>query len=393
MKSNGISFKQFNRIAPIIIRSRKPIMGHGPHGIGKSALAYQLADKLADILGDDFKAEWGDDYVFPVVERRASQMADTGDVIGVPEPVDSSWGRKTTFAPMGWFLQACNEPCILFVDELDRGNSDVRQAFMELTDSRKIAGHTLHPDTIIIGMVNGGDHDEQNVYQVAEMDPAESDRWWHCNLQPTVEDWLTWADGKISPIVREFIRDNSKHLEHDGTIEPHKVYPSRRSWDHFDRALKQSADAGLDLLSAGEDGRLSSDLILVGEGFIGNEAAIKFHEYVETYAKQVSVADILAGNRRDIIEAWTVNEADAMLEKLADSDLVKDTELSTDEIENIGWFVHTIPCELAMKAWSKLTTANDPMVTRLWGTVVDAESGKTFGRYIAEVSGNVQEGE
>ena len=198
MKSNGISFKQFNRIAPIVIRSRKPIMGHGPHGIGKSALAYQLADKLADILGDDFKAEWGDDYVFPVVERRASQMADTGDVIGVPEPEDSSWGRKTTFAPMGWFLQACNEPCILFVDELDRGNSDVRQAFMELTDSRKIAGHTLHPDTIIIGMVNGGSHDEQNAYQVAEMDPAESDRWWHCNLQPTVEDWLDWADGNVT---------------------------------------------------------------------------------------------------------------------------------------------------------------------------------------------------
>ena len=78
MKKNGISFKQFNRIAPTIIRSRKPIMGHGPHGIGKSALAYQLADKLADILGDDFKSVWGDGYIFPVIERRASQMASTG---------------------------------------------------------------------------------------------------------------------------------------------------------------------------------------------------------------------------------------------------------------------------------------------------------------------------
>ena len=390
MKNNGISFKQFNRIAPIVIRSRKPIMGHGPHGIGKSALAYQLADKLADILGDDFKAEWGDDYVFPVVERRASQMADTGDVIGVPEPEDSSWGRKTTFAPMGWFLQACNEPCILFVDELDRGNSDVRQAFMELTDSRKIAGHTLHPDTIIIGMVNGGSHDEQNAYQVAEMDPAESDRWWHCNLQPTVEDWLDWADGNVTPIVREFIRDNAKHLEHDGAIEPHKVYPSRRSWHHFDRALRQSADAGFDLLSAGEDGRLSSDLILVGEGFVGNEAAIKFHDYVETYAKQVSVDDVLSGRRRDIIEAWTVNEADAMLEKLAESDRVKEgANLTDDEVAAIGWFVYTIPCELAMKAWGKLTKANDPLTTRLWSKVVGDD--KTFGRYIAEVCGNLTE--
>jgi len=391
MKKNGISFKQFNRIAPTIIRSRKPIMGHGPHGIGKSALAYQLADKLADILGDDFKSVWGDGYIFPVIERRASQMADTGDVIGVPEPIDSDWGRKTTMAPMGWFLQACNEPCILFVDELDRGNSDVRQAFMELTDSRKIAGHTLHPDTIIIGMVNGGSHDEQNVYQVAEMDPAESDRWWHCNLQPSLQDWLDWADGKVSPLVREFIQDNAKHLEHDGgELEPHKVYPSRRSWDHFDRALRQSKEAGDDLLACGEDGRLSSDLILIGEGFVGNEAAIKFHEYVETYSKQVSVEDVLAGRRGDIIKDWSVNECDAMLEKIADSHLVKDNaKLNDVELLNLGKFIHTIPCELAMKAWKRLTVANDPAVIALWDKGVDESGEKTFGRYIAEVSGNV----
>ena len=86
MSTQGISFEQFTKIAPYIIRSRKPIMGHGRHGIGKSELVYQLADKLAGILGDDFISKYGLDYVFPVVERRASQMADTGDVIGVPEP-------------------------------------------------------------------------------------------------------------------------------------------------------------------------------------------------------------------------------------------------------------------------------------------------------------------
>ena len=39
----GISFKQFGIVAPHIIKSRKPIMGHGKHGIGKSKLVYQLA--------------------------------------------------------------------------------------------------------------------------------------------------------------------------------------------------------------------------------------------------------------------------------------------------------------------------------------------------------------
>ena len=94
-------------------------------------------------------------------------MADTGDVIGVPEPSDSEFGRVTNFAPMGWFAQACHVPCILFFDEVDRANNDVRQSLMELCDSRKIAGHYLHPDTIIIAMVNGGSHDDANAYQVS----------------------------------------------------------------------------------------------------------------------------------------------------------------------------------------------------------------------------------
>ncbi len=128
---------------------------------------------------------------------------------------------------------------------------------------------------------------------------------------------------------------------------------------------------------------------MVGEGFVGNEAAIKFHEYVETYSKQVSVEDVLAGRRGDIIKAWSVNECDSMLEKIADSHLVKDNaKLNDDELLNLGKFIHTIPCELAMKAWKRLTMANDPAVIALWDKGVDESGDKTFGRYIAEVSGN-----
>ena len=65
MATHGISFEQFGKIAPYILRSRKPIMGHGKHGIGKSELVYQLADKLAGILGAEFTTKYGKDYVFP----------------------------------------------------------------------------------------------------------------------------------------------------------------------------------------------------------------------------------------------------------------------------------------------------------------------------------------
>jgi len=380
MATQGISFSQFAQVAPHILRTRKPIMGHGAHGIGKSAIVYQLADKLAGILGlEDPK------YVYPVIERRASQMADTGDVIGVPEPQDSDYGRITTFAPMSWFARACNEPCIMFFDEVDRANNDVRQSLMELTDSRKIAGHTLHPDTVIVAMVNGGSHDENNAYQVSELDPAEHDRWWHVNLEPTVTDWLDWGQGRLTDMVWNFINDNKEHLEHKGEIDPNKVYPSRRSWHHFDKCIQDSKGAGSNLLEC-DDGKLPMTLYFIGEGFIGQEASIAFKDYVEKYETQVSVEDVLAGKKQNLIKKFQVNDSNAMIDKLAASEELKNG-LSTEQIANLAKFIYSIQAELAMKAWEKLTNVNPQVVKELWAT--DVAEGLNFGGYVAQIVGDI----
>jgi len=379
MATQGISFAQFSKIAPRIIRSRKPVMGHGRHGIGKSEIVYQLAPKLAGILGPDFTQKWGEDYLFPIVERRASQMADTGDVIGVPEPKDSEYGRITSFAPMGWFAEACHKPCILFFDEVDRANNDVRQSLMELCDSRKIAGHYLHPDTIIVAMVNGGSHDESNAYQVSELDPAEHDRWWHVNLEPTVEDWIDWAKDRCDPLVVDFIRKNPKHLEHKGEIETHKVYPSRRSWAHFDKCIALDTEK---LLEPDEDKKISMDLYFIGEGFIGQEGSIAFRDFVETYERQVSVEDIFEGRCKEVINSFGINDANAMIDKISDSDLFKG-KLEDHQLKNVALFVSGISPELAMKAWEALTRANGDAISKMWS--INLPDGKSFGNYIASI--------
>ena len=377
----GISFKQFGIVAPHIIKSRKPIMGHGKHGIGKSELVYQLAPQAVHILG--LADKYGDDYVFPVVERRASQMADVGDVIGVPEPETTEHGRVTKFAPMTWFAQACSQPCILFFDEVDRANNDVRQSLMELTDSRKIAGHNLHPDTIVIAMVNGGTHDTNNSYQVSELDPAEHDRWRHVDLEPTVEDWISWANDNCHPMTVDFIRNNPAHLEHEGEIEPHKVYPSRRSWAHFDKCLQMAELTGEKIF----DG--DSPLIyFIGDGYVGKEASIAFKNYLEKYERVITVEDVL-DNKKDL-SGLELNEANALIDKIADSDEFKDN-MSDERSHNLAKFVYNISAELAMKAWEKFTLVNPDSVTSMWEKVVDTEENLTFGNYIAKIAGSVQD--
>ena len=381
--TQGISFKVFQDIAPYIIRSRKPIMGHGRHGIGKSELVYQLAPRLVHVLG--LAEKYGEDYVYPVVERRASQMADVGDVIGVPEPEDTQHGRVTKFAPMTWFAQACHEPCILFFDEVDRANNDVRQSLMELTDSRKIAGQHLHPDTIIIAMVNGGSHDENQAYQVSELDPAEHDRWWHVNLEPTVEDWLSWAQNKCHPMIVDFIRNNATHLEHKGEMEPHKVYPSRRSWAHLDKCLQMCVTNGQDFFSGD-----AVEVHFIAEGFVGTEAAIKFKDYLEKYDRQITVEDVLDNKKPKLVDNLELNESNVMIDKIADSEIFKE-ELASERVENLARFVYGISAELAMKAWERLTLANPDNVTSMWEVIVDEDENTTFGNYIAKIAGSAKE--
>ena len=82
------------------------VLAKGPTGIGKSHIVHQIGDNLN----------------LPVIDRRLSQMTE-GDIIGLPELTDG----VTRFAPVDWFLRACNEPVILFFDELNRATIEVQQ--------------------------------------------------------------------------------------------------------------------------------------------------------------------------------------------------------------------------------------------------------------------------
>ena len=94
----AVDFKTFIQIAPIVAaqdgNAGFPILLRGRHGVGKSQVVYQTAERLG----------------LPVIERRASQMTE-GDLVGLP----STDGDTTSFNPPDWFAQACREPVALFL--------------------------------------------------------------------------------------------------------------------------------------------------------------------------------------------------------------------------------------------------------------------------------------
>jgi len=243
---------------------------------------------------------------------------------------------------------------------------EVRQGIFELTDSRKINGHYLHPDTVIIGAVNGGEHGSQ--YQVGEFDPAELDRWTVFDLEPTVEDFLDWAKGKVDEMIWDFINQNRKHLLHEDDYEPNKVYPTPRSWVRFDECAAKG-----DLLAPS-----SSDGILfnIAQAFIGLEGAVAFTDFRKSYERQVTIEHIIDDGDFEKVAEWGINEHSAMIEKFEAKNIFGE-KLEEKQVQNIVDYFAMLPSEPAMKLWiliGKDTSDQDNMVAIHQSTTSEGES-------------------
>lgn len=306
--------------AKIFAKSFHPVMFRGGHGKGKSEIVYQIGKELG----------------LPVEERRASQMTE-GDLLGLPDRGDND---TTTFLPPGWYKRACTEPVLLFFDEVDRAVTQVAQGIFEITDSRKIFGNHLHPETVVMAAVNSGSG--SNDYQVRTMDPAELDRWGVIDFTPSVEDWIAWADeNDVHHQVIGYIRTNPSMLENSGgDFEPNRVGPSRRSWTRFSRMIQDIEDMDVD-----NDHKMAM-IFNVGEATFGQEISLNFRNYIQN--NQIELAKILTDDRE--LERAMEAEMDIKLDiieqvkksKLNPKDDILEVNINAEEAKRIAKFAESL---------------------------------------------------
>ena len=197
--------------------STQNIMLVGKHGIGKS-----------EILTSYFN-----DKGMKVVTLFLGQMADPGDIIGIPSKVEKQDAKgkaisRTDFTPPYWFPQD-GQPIVLFLDELNRARPEILQTVMDLTLNRKLAGKALPEGSHVISAVNDGEE-----YQLTDLDPALVSRFNIYEFRPTVEEWLNWAAGQnLDERVINFIQDNPTWLDGDSTeYKGLDKSADRRAWKH-----------------------------------------------------------------------------------------------------------------------------------------------------------------
>lgn len=313
------------------------VLAKGPTGIGKSHIVHQVGDRLD----------------MEVIDRRLSQMTE-GDIIGLPELVDG----VTRFAPIDWFVRACNEPVILFFDELNRATIEVQQCAFQIVLDRELNGHKLHPDTRVYAAVNEGSE-----YQVTEMDPALLRRFFVTTLEPTVQDWLKWArkDNRIDALMISFIEKYPAHLRHTGQIQPGIVYPNPASWDRLNTSLEYADMQPLQ--SCGEN--YNPLFYSMCTGFLGVETTIAFVDYVKNHESKFSAEDILNDYTKvkGLVSALSTDKKNDLLNIIVT--YTTSNEVTVTQVQNACKFVNTCSDEMLVNFMNMIMeTKNLPTIRK-----------------------------
>lgn len=247
----------------------------GLHGIGKSAMVYQYAESRG----------------YRVEEIRVGLMADAGDLVGIQEFVkDLKTGQaiSTKHILPTWFMEAVVKveeasqsqvPVIIFIDELNRGHKDLLQAIFELVYDRSLKGVKMRKGCQVVAASNPPTGD----YQVLDFnDSAFQDRFCHIKLEPSVEEWITYAKETVpESAISDFIQEYPGMLE-DKSLESFDlkfVKPSRRSNIRIallERA-KPSSEIELELFM----------------GIIGLEPSLAYMKFRESNYKSIKAEQVL----------------------------------------------------------------------------------------------------
>jgi len=325
------------------------ILMRGPTGVGKSFLGKAIADEEAK----------------PFIDVRLSVMSE-GDVGGYPDIEGMKETGVMTFCMPSWFMRACSEPVVLMLDEMNRALPGVQQSAFQLVLDRELGNdkngvpYRLHPETRIVAAVNAGAE-----YDVNEMDPALLRRFWVCDIIPTAEDWIIWANNEgIDEILVDFIRQNPAHLRVDPTqVEPGTVAPNPASWHRLDSTYKHAGMAPVTVAGTRPDG-----FYALATGFVGTEAAIALTEFVEKYELVISAEDVLDRYEgiEDRITELTASGHSALIEKLADN--CKNVKWKARQAKNVARYAEALSGELMVSLWNACSkTQNLPNIKQLHG--------------------------
>lgn len=250
---------QLTELLTAYIPARLPVLITGRPGIGKS----DIVEQVAIATGHDLLIS------HPVVE-------DPTDSKGLPFP--SADGSTAKHLPFGDLEIAMNStrPLIWFLDDLGQASPAVQAAKMQLLLARRVGDHKLPPHVTFVAATN---RRSDNAGVTGILDPVISRFATVVELQPTIQDWTSWAvRNNVRPELIAFLRFRPDLLSVQKTTRDIENSPSPRSWGFVAKTISVVPPA-LELVSF--------------SGSVGQGAALELASFLQIFRQLPSPDAIL----------------------------------------------------------------------------------------------------
>jgi len=298
------------------------LVGH--HGKGKSQVIQQIAKE--DGVG--------------FIDLRLSTQ-ETGDLLGLPEIIRDHEGTPvaTTFMKPNWFPTEGRG--ILFLDEFNRAKKDVLQSMLQLVLDRQFHTHVLPEGWKIVAACNPETDDYPGL---AIDDKALIDRFCYIKFEPTVNEWLSFAESQgASPAILGFIRKQPEMLE--GKLEEFSldfVEPSRRSLLTLAKLHNKIKDNPL--------------FKEIAFGMIGITATAAMMKHIQENEVSISGMELLANyhGNKELIEKLVTNYRMDVLNTAIDEIVAKQDIIIQHHTNNLKPLLLAIPAEVGIKLYNLL---------------------------------------
>ncbi|MBK5239661.1 ATP-binding protein [Clostridium sp.] len=230
-----MNFKDTLQSVELVIETNEVPLIVGESGIGKTALAKELAEKkgwsLVIIDGNLLKE--GEIGGLPTVEDYSFKNV-TGQVTTKKSTV---YAIHTKLQEIDSLIHEGKE-VLLFIDEINRCEHTVQQELMNLILNRNINGYKLDNKVKIAAAMNPSSKYGEDVdYQVVDMDAAQENRFVWLYMESDSKSWLTWAtQNNLEGKVVEFISTFPEYLHSTEKEEQLKATP--RSFERVSKSYK-----------------------------------------------------------------------------------------------------------------------------------------------------------
>jgi energy-coupling factor transporter ATP-binding protein EcfA2 len=281
---------------PLWYESGASVYLKSPPGLGKTTTIMQAPKILSEATGKNIGC---------VVIQ--GPLLTPGDAIGYLMPRHCEDGTiESAYSQPYWFRTYENKHLsefdggIIFVDEMDKADTDVKKVLGECALSGRLGPHRLNGGWVLWG---AGNRSEDRSGSTKELDHLINRRM-EVDVQPDLESLLDWmATNNVSPLTQAFAK------QYPEIVLTGKVPEKQGPWC-TPRSLV-AADRHLALAAKHNAGKLPTDQIVDEEirGMIGAAATAQYFSHVKLQLELPSYESIIAAPDK----APTPAKPDAMM--------------------------------------------------------------------------------